>query len=231
METAQSEMEKRVSHAVVVGAWAVIGVLAVLGGLGGIATSLVGSSIAQVPVRVTTHAEFGGVRPCAEQDATLDVGQCPPPEGWPADVNMISMPFDGLTLGAFQAPWQTRILAWAPIWLGLLTGGTAVLLLVPVIRDTAQGRPFADGSASRLAAAAGVVAVGWGAATLAWFYAAHRVVDRLEGLGLPRGLGEGWVAADLRTVWWPLIVLVMLGALAEASRRGAILAAETEGLV
>lgn len=231
METAQSEMEKRVSHAVVVGAWAVIGVLAVLGGLGGIATSLVGSSMAQVPVRVTTHAEFGGVRPCAEQDATLDVGQCPPPEGWPADVNMISMPFDGLTLGAFQAPWQTRILAWAPIWLGLLTGGTAVLLLVPVIRDTAQGRPFADGSASRLAAAAGVVAVGWGAATLAWFYAAHRVVDRLEGLGLPRGLGEGWVTADLRTVWWPLIVLVMLGALAEASRRGAILAAETEGLV
>lgn len=231
METAQSEMEKRVSHAVVVGAWAAIGVLAVLGGLGGIATSLVGSSIARVPVRVTTHAEFGGVRPCAEQDATLDVGQCPPPEGWPADVNMISMPFDGLTLGAFQAPWQTRILAWAPIWLGLLTGGSAVLLLVRVIRDTAQGRPFADGSASRLAAAAGVVAVGWGAATLAWFYAAHRVVDRLEGLGLPRGLGEGWVAADLRTVWWPLIVLVMLGALAEASRRGAILAAETEGLV
>lgn len=231
MKTAQSDMEKRVSHAVVVGVWAVIGVLAVLGGLGGIVNSLVGSSLAQVPVRVTTSAEFGGVQPCAEQDTTLDVGQCPPPDGWPADVNMIAMPFDGLTINAFEAPWQTRVLAWAPIWLGLLTGGTAVLLLVPVIRNMAQGRPFADGSASRLATAAGVVAAGWGAATLAWFYAAHRVVDRLEGLGLPRGLGEGWVAADLRTVWWPMIVLVMLGALAEASRRGAILAAETEGLV
>ncbi len=231
METAQSEMEMRVGHAVVVGVWAVIGVLAVLGGLGGVVTSVVGSSVAQVPVRVTTNAEFGGVRPCAEQDAMLDVGQCLPPDGWPADVNMIAMPFNGLTLDAFQAPWQTRLLAWSPIWVGLLTGGTAVLLLVPVIRNMAQGRPFAGGSGSRLATAAGVVAVGWGAATLGWFYAAQRMVDRLEGLGLPEGLGQGWVAADLRTVWWPLIVLVMLGALAEASRRGAILAAETEGLV
>lgn len=231
METTQSETEKRVSHAVVVGVWAVIGVLAVLGGLGGIVNSLVGSSVAQVPVRVTTNAEFGGVRPCAEQDATLDSGQCTPPDGWPADVNMISMPFDGLTLYAFEPPWQTRVLAWAPSWVGLLTGGTAVLLLVPVIRNMALGRPFAHGSASGLTMAAGVVAVGWGAATLAWFYAARRVVDRLEGLGLPGGLGEGWVAAELRTVWWPLIVLVMLGTLAEATRRGAILAAETEGLV
>ena len=231
METAQRDVEPRVSHAIVVGVWAVLGVLAILGGLVGIVTSVAGSSVAQVPVHVTTSAEFGGVRPCAEQDTTLDVGQCPPPDGWRADVNMISMPSDGLTLDALEAPWPTRMLAWAPIWGGLLTGGATVLLLVPVIRNTAQGRPFADGNASRLAAAAGVVAVGWGAATLAWFHAAQRVVERLEGLGLPRGLGEGWLAADLRTVWWPLIVLALLGTLAEALRRGAILASETEGLV
>lgn len=231
VETIEGETETRARHAVVVGVWTVIGVLAVLGGLAGIVTSVAGSSVAQVPVEVTTPAEFGGVRPCAETEDLLDAGVCETPPGWRADLLMISMPPDGLTLDTFDAPWLTRLLAWAPIWLGLLTGGSAVLVLVPVIRNIARGTPFADSATARLASAAGVVAVGWAAATLGWFLAARREVDRLEGLGLPAGLGEGWVAADLRTVLWPLIVVVMLATLAAASRRGAALTAETEGLV
>ena len=160
METIEGETATRARHAVVVGVWTVIGVLAGLGGLVGIVTSVAGSSVAQVPVEVTTPAEFGGVKPCTATNALLDAGVCEPPRGWHADLLMISMPSDGLMLDAFDAPWLTRLLAWSPVWLGLLTGGTAVLVLVPVIRNMARGTPFADGPAVRLASAAGVVAVG-----------------------------------------------------------------------
>lgn len=231
MRTAQAATEQPISHAAVVGMWVVIGILTILGGVGVIVTSVIGDSVVQVPVRVTTSASFGGVQPCAEQDVALDTGECRPPDGWREDVNMIAMPFDGLTLDTFDDPWGTRLLARAPSWVGLIAGGIAVLILVPVIRNTAQGRPFAPGNASRLATATGVVGAAWAAGTLAWFLAARLVVARLEQQGLPGGLGEGWVTADLRTVWWPLIMLAMLATLAAATRRGAILAAETEGLV
>ena len=231
MGTLEQASDARPRDAVVVGVWIVAGVLAVLGGCVGIVTSVAGNSVAQVPVEVTTAAEFGGVRPCAKTDNVLDEGRCEAPEGWPSDVLLISMPFDGLTLDSAEASWLTRLLAWAPVWLGSLSGGAAVLLLVPVIRNLARGKPFAAGTPQRLASAAAVVAAGWATATLAWFLSAQRVVDRLEGLGLPAGIGEGWVAADLRTELWPLIVVAMLAALAVAARRGAILAAETEGLV
>lgn len=232
MHTAQETAAQPASRsAVVVGMWAVIGILAILGGLSVMTTSVIGDSVAQVPVRVTANASFGGVQPCAEQDGILDTGECRPPDGWPEDIYMISMPSERLTFNAFDGPWQTRMLDWSPIWVGLIAGGAAVLVLVPVMRNTAQGRPFAPGTAARFTTAAGVVAAGWIASTLGWFVAARLVVDRLEQQGLPAGLGEGWVAADLRTVWWPLIVLAMLGTLAAATRRGADLAAETDGLV
>lgn len=231
MTTTPAPIDRTVGPAVAVGAWTVIGILAILGGLGVLVTSVVGTSVAEVPVEVTSPATSGGVRPCAPQAAPLDTGECRPPDGWAQDQYLITMPIEGLALPVADEPSGTRLLARSPVWIGLVAGGLVVLLLVPVIRSTAQGHPFADGNAARLAAATGVVATAWGAATLTWFLAADLAITRLEGLGLPRGLGEGWVAPELRTVWWPLLVVAMLGTHAAATRRGAALAAETEGLV
>lgn len=233
MDGVQSVTEQpAVRSAVVVGIWSVVGVLAILGGVGVLVGSVVGDSVPSVPVSVATSAQFGGVQPCAEDDATLDTGECEPPDGWHEDWLMISMPHDGLMRSAFGAPRTAWVLARAPVWLGLLGGGAAVLVLVPVIRTLSQGRPFAHGNAARLASGAGIVAATWAAGTAAWYLAARQVVGWLEQLGVAGGgLGEDWISAQPRTVFWPLIIVAMLATLAAATRRGAALAAETDGLV
>ena len=106
-----------------------------------------------------------------------------------------------------------------------------VLLLVPVVRSTSSGRPFAEGNAARLAAAASVVAVGWAAGVAASYAGAAMAVRSFERAAAPAVDAEGWLSPALSTSWWPAPVLVLLAVLALATRSGSALAADVEGLV
>jgi hypothetical protein len=127
----------------------------------------------------------------------------------------------------------SSVLGTAPAWGGLIAGGVVALVLLPVLRTTAAGRPFAQGNARRLASAAAVVTAGWLLATAGPRLAAPRVIESIAGARSYAGFDvpTGWIAPALDVTWWPLLIAVLLATLAAASRSGARLAADTEGLV
>jgi hypothetical protein len=123
-----------------------------------------------------------------------------------------------------MSPASARMLGAAGIWGGLLAAGAVLLVLVPVVRSTATGRPFAPGNARRLGVAAATVALGAVLASVGPYLAAQQVVPLLD-------VPDGWIVPALDLVWWPLPVALLLAALALAVRSGTRLAADTEGLV
>lgn len=100
------------------------------------------------------------------------------------------------------------------------------LLLRRLLLDIGQGRPFQPRSAKRLSALAGLIAVGGIATDLLPHVATAFVLNRT---GLSGGDGPFAWAVHIDGV--PLLVSLLLLALAEAFRRGADLATDVDGLV
>lgn len=230
-----------VTSAVLVGACTVLGAGLLLAA---VAVPLVGATDPSLPVTAGPSAPAVSwstqVIPCLKDVTLPDGSRCEPaadasswPPGTPLPVTMT---------GASQ--WQLlgdgdlteRLLGTAPQWAALAAVGLAVLLLLPVVRTWSQARPFAPGNAARLAAAAGVLGLGWLLATaLPPVAAAHRLghvrswSTGPSDPGLP--LPAGWLVPALHPSWWPLAFVALVLVLALATRRGARLAADTEGLV
>ena len=201
-----------------------------------------------VPVGIGSAAPARSfvVLPCVEGwslDGASGCGPAVSPDEWPGGAPLPVVPADsGSELVAWvdssQVSGVTAVLASSQVGAGLLAAGVAMLLLLPVIRSTADGRPFADGNARRWAAATVVAAVGWGLGTVGPYLAARRVIPVLEANPVHRTVaGEvftlptGWLVAAMPFAAWPLLVVALLGVLAAATHRGARLAADAEGLV
>lgn len=228
-----------------VGSALLVGVLLVgawLAVAGGVLTAVMAvaerGTAAEAPVRLTAPVGYTeALLPCVAGWST-DGSSCEPsvsadvwPGGTPLPVRR-----SGVLLAASTGDPVTALLATSAAWGGLVAGGVVGLLLVPVLRGTASGRPFAPGTARRLALAAGTVGGAWLVATVGERVAAGRVVAALEGSTLwsPTGtftVPDGWFAPALHITWWPLLLAVLLAALAAATHRGARLASDTEGLV
>jgi hypothetical protein len=223
-----------------VGVLTVVAFLAVTAGAFFAFQAVNGSGVvAEVPVRLTDDAPARSdvVLPCVE-GWTLDGDSCNPaasPAQWRGGAALPVRQAGGYLAGGLlpatgdlSAP--VTLLATTPAWAGLVTGGLVGLGLVPVLRTTGTGHPFAPGNARRLATAAGVVILGWMLATAGPMLAAPTVIHALEA---PSGGGVpvGWLAPDLRITWWPLLIVGLLGGLAAATRHGGRLAADAEGLV
>jgi hypothetical protein len=183
----------------------------------------------EVPVRLTYEAPAWSdvIMPCIEGWSMFEGMGCGPeatPDEWPGGI-----PLPIHHVGRFYADVEdldpmTAVLAGAPYWGGLVTGGLVGLVLIPALRRTASGRPFARGNARRLATAAALVALGWVVATAGPALAAPRVIEILN-------TPTGWLAPDPRFTWWPLLIAGLFGTLAAATHQGARVAADTEGLV
>ncbi|MBO9553476.1 hypothetical protein [Cellulomonas sp.] len=214
---------------VVVAAWLAV----VVGVVAGVRGVLDGAAAVPVAMGPSAPAWSEVVVPCVEGDG------CEPSvsaDVWPSGEPLPAQPSGPLRLWVLDADPLTAALAGVPDWLGLVTGGVVTLLLLPVLRATAAGRPFAAGGARRLTVAAAVVAGAWLLALALPALAGPRVVALSEQAPLSDGvrtwdLPSGWLVPDVHVTWWPLLVTLLLGALAAAAARGARLAANTEGLV
>lgn len=229
--------------AVLVGALLVAACGAIAGGLFSAVMAAMGrGTVPEAPVRLGAPVGFYGdlTIPCVE-GWSLDGSTCEPaasPDEWPGGQTLPVRHAGGLVAGGgiVELDPVTALLGTATAWGGFVTGGTVGLLLLPVLRSTASGRPFAVRNDRRLAIAAAVVAVGWVVATVGDFVAASRIVHLLESPPVQTGMGpfavpEGWLVPHLEVPLWPLAIIVLLAGLAAATRMGARLASETEGLV
>lgn len=207
---------RRAGVALLVAAATVIGLLGILAGIAaaiGAGAAGAGSGLA-VPVVSTAQADVPD-NVSAVVNGTGLPGRAP-----------VSITRQGpLLLSVYEdvsAP--TRILARADVWASAIAAGAAVLILVPVLRSTASRDPFAPRNASRLALAAAVALVGWGAAALLPVAAAGTVVP---GVAAEAGAWQPVFRPD----YWPLGFVVALAVLAFATWHGRQLAADTDGLV
>lgn len=232
--------------AVAVGVLLVASWLAVAAGVGyGTMAALGRGTVAEVPVHLAAPVAWTeGLYPCVE-GWSPDGSSCEPaasPDVWPggealpvrrAGVLVASAPLDVTT----AADPVTNLLGTGSSWGGLVAGGLVGLLLAPVLRTTAAGRPFAARNDRRLALAAGCVGLAWALGTVGSYVAATRVIaaleatPRLTATDAPVTLPAGWLTPALQVAWWPVALAFLLAALAAATRRGARLAADTEGLV
>lgn len=213
----------------VVAAWLAV-VVGVVAGVRGVVDGTAGVPVTMGPA---APAWSEVVVPCVEGDGcepstTADV--------WPAGEPLPAQPTGPLMLWVYGVDPLTAALAGVPGWVGLVAGGAVTLLLLPVLRGIAAGDPFARSGARRLAAAAAVVAGAWALAVAGPTAAAPRLIALREQSPLTDGvhqwhLPSGWLVPDVHLPWWPLLVALLLAALAAAAARGARLAADTEGLV
>jgi hypothetical protein len=159
----------------------------------------------------------------------LSVPGVTPVDGWLAPSRVDGLRLDHvdgeLTLAAWGSTRVEQALGrgdWMLVGLGMLV---AAILLEPVLRSTALGRPFAAGNARRLLGVAGVVAVVGTVAPLLPAAAGALVLART-------GLGDsGHLVAAGGLSPFPLLVAAVLAVIAEAFRRGEQLARDSEGLV
>lgn len=226
----------------VVLAWLIIGT-----GFAWLGTAFTNDAVsAPVGIGSAAPARSFVVLPCVEGWSLDGASGCEPAvssEEWPGGAPLPVQPAEpggrlAAQIDSSQASVLTTALSGSPVWAGLLAAGLAMLLLIPVIRSTAAGQPFADGNSRRWAAATVATAIGWALATVGPYLAARQVIPVLEANpvystvdGEMFTLPAGWLVADLHLAWWPLLVLALLGVLAAATHRGARLAADTEGLV
>jgi hypothetical protein len=234
----QSRHTKRdLGSALLVGVTTVAAYLAVAAGLFYGFLSLISGQSTPVPLRLTAAApaSMDLILPCVK-GWSLNGESCEPAATaaqWSGGVSLPVRHAGGLLADAFEPDPVTALLSTAPTWAGLIAAGVVGLVLLPALRTTALGRPFAHGNARRLASAAAVVALGWLLATTGPFLAAPSVIESIAGDRRYTGLEvpAGWFAPDLNITWWPILIAVLLAALAAATRSGARLAADTEGLV
>jgi len=178
------------------------------------ATTTANSSVT-VPVVVTADAP---------QPTGPGIGPGDP--GWPAPVDLPLVHSGHLMLGIVDADPLTAVLSQAETWVSLLTAGGVVLLLIPVLRATTAGRPFAPANARRLTIAAVAATAGWTLAATLPVVAAQRAIS-----GEMAGVPAQWYAPLFQPEWWPLGFAAFLAVLAAATAHGARLGSETEGLV
>lgn len=230
--------KRDLGSALLVGSATVAACLAIAAGVFFGFLSVSGGLDGQVPVRLTAQAPaiMDVVLPCVD-GWSLDGDSCEPAATagqWSGGVALPVRHAGGLVAEVHgDLDPVTALLSTAPVWGGMIAGGVVGLVLLPVLRTTASGRPFTPGSARRLASAAAVVVLGWLLATAGPFLAAPRVIESIAGARRYTGFDvpDGWLAPALGITWWPLLVAVLLGTLAVAARSGARLAADTEGLV
>lgn len=240
----ESAVHRHVASAVTVGVMTVVAWLAIGAGLVLASFSLTGQADTAVPVRLSAAApaRSTAVVPCVDGWPTDGSSSCSPAasaDEWPGGEPLPVLFRGGMVAGINEAPPLAALLSTTPAWSGLVAAGVVVLVLVPVLRSTASGRPFRPGNARRLAVAAGVVVAAWVLATAGPALAAPTIISLIEAA--PRytehgPLGQydmpaGWLVFDLRIVWWPLLPALLLAALAASTRSGTRLAADTEGLV
>ena len=233
---------QRVSSGLLVGLVLVASYAAVVGGLFSAAMAgLERGTVAEAPVRVIAPIGLHGsaIVPCVQGSPAADGSLCEPaasPEQWPEGEPLPVRQAGGLVAAATGAGPIAALLASAPMWGGLLAAGAVGLLLIPAVRTTTSGAPFARGNARRLAAGAVVIAVSWALVTAADYTAASMIIGALEAAPAPMSaisveVPEGWLAPALRITWWPLLIGALLALLAAAVKQGTQLRSDTEGLV
>ena len=230
--------KRQLGSALLVGATTVAAYLAVAAGVffGFLAVS--GGLDPDVPVRLTAEAPAwqDATLPCVEGWSLDGLPSCGPaasPEQWRGGESLPVRHAGGLLADVHDLDPLSSLLGASPYWGGLIAGGVVALVLLPALRTTASGRPFAHGTARRLASAAAVVIGGWLVATAAPRLAAPRAIESIADARSYTGFDvpTGWIAPALVVTWWPLLIAALLVALAAATRSGARLAADTEGLV
>ena len=231
---------RSVGAAVAVAAATVLGWALILGGIVSAGLAATGALAHPVPVSLAAGAPAVTelVLPCVDGEIVPGDG-CGPSAAsseWPAALSLPVHRAGGFSAESTGLSPVLSVLAAAPVWAGLAVAGVVVLLLVPVLRSTATGRPARHGTARPLGVAAAVVAVGWAVSTVAPRLVAPAVLEHLVAVGgggdtEPHGIPAGWLEPALHVVWWPVLVVALLGALAAASARGERLAADSAGLV
>jgi hypothetical protein len=191
--------------------------------------------MAGVPVKFTAGApalQGTSVVPSVEGLPSPDGGFGAPaasPDVWPGGKALPLQPAGSSSHFEMTVPRTdvtSKYFADAEHWACLLAGGVVALVLIPAVRGVAAGELFARGHARRLGAAAAVGLLGWAAGAALPWWAASRVIA--SGMS---GVPSGWIAPDFNPALWQLVVVALLAVLAEATRRGAKLAADTDGLV
>lgn len=228
------------TSALLVGALTVTAWLAITVGVVLAFLSMGGSVSASVPVRLTAEAPAtqNVLLPCVD-GWSLDGGSCAPaaaPEQWHGGAALPVRNAGGLQAEAHDLGATASLLGAMPTWVGFGIGGAMGLTLIPVLRATANGRPFARGNARRLAVAAALALVGGVLATAGPTLAAPQAIEAIEALAIYSANGAfdmpaGWLEPALRVAWWPMAIAALLAALAAATHHGARLAADVEGLI
>lgn len=238
-EVGREQVRRTLGPPALVGFMLVVAYLAIAGGVFSAGMAVLGRGpSAEAPVRLTAPVGYTDVLlPCVD-GWSMDGSSCAPavsPDVWPGG-QPLPVRHGGGFLAAADVDPVTALLATAASWAGLVAGGLVGLILVPALRSTASGHPFAPGNARRLGWAAAVVVAAWVVATVGDVVAASRIIAVIEAT--PRWSPTGafdmpadWLAPSLVVGWWPLPVVLLLLALAAATRRGTRLASDTEGLV
>ena len=107
-----------------------------------------------------------------------------------------------------------------------LAGGALALLMLPVVRSIAAGRPFAPSNTRALAWVAAVAALAGAAATGLPYLAAKRAI-----VGEMGHLSAQSFAPRVEPTWWPWGLACFAIVLTVAVWQGSRVAAQTEGLV
>ena len=233
---------RRAIPGVLVGVLFVAACAAIAGGVFSAAIAATGRGTAPAAsVRVAAPlGTYGDLTlPCVE-GWSLGGRTCEPaasPGQWPSGEALPVRHDGGLVTegGAVDIDRVTAVLGTATTWSGLITGGAAGLLLIPVVRSLASGRPFVARNDRRLAFAAVLVGVGWAVATMGDFVAGSRIIHLLETTPVTNGVDTftvpaGWLAPDLEVAVWPLTIVVMLAVLAAVTRAGTRLASGVAAL-
>lgn len=231
---------RSVGSAVTVGVMTVVGWLAVAAGGVLAVLAVTGDLSVEVPVQVghAAPAYMEVVLPCVE-GWSLDGGSCAPAasaDEWPGGAALPVQHASGLVATTHDVDPLPAVLSTVAMWGGVLAAGVSLLVLLPVFRSTAAGRPFESGNGLRLAVAATVVAGAWTLSIAGPALGARAIIGSIETSTIysesgPFDMPADWLVFDLRMTWWPAIIVLLLVALAVTTHRGTRLAADTEGLV
>ncbi|MET7622009.1 DUF2975 domain-containing protein [Streptomyces sp. NPDC005408] len=210
--------------------------LGVLAAVGGVAYAVNGATQAKAYVTVPVQARAPAglsvpttargdsasqvpLRPDAGNKIRLDISGT-------ERSNWLQVGTDSLTLRSFDSTFAEQLLSRADVAVLGLSIGAGALLLRRLLLSIAEGEPFRPGNAARVAGIAGLTAGGSLAAAFSPALGAGLVLERLglDGAGSP-------VTTTFSLPVVPLLVALLLLALAETFRRGTELAQDVDGLV
>jgi hypothetical protein len=142
---------------------------------------------------------------------------------------------EGSSMMLDDVPTLLRVLSAAPALIAAVTAVVAALLVARVIRAIASGQPFAARSIRALAGASAVLVVGGLAQGIVDTAATAALTSWITSATEAGGPFEHAVEAlGVDLPHWPVMIIVVglvTSALTVAFRQGALLQAETDGLV